>query len=239
MQATRSQLRLRSRLDARLELVDRAVRLPRLGITYDVCLPAAVAPLLAASHTDPPHPLPYWALPWPSGIALAEALLTGAGDVAGQRALELGCGLGITATASLCSGARLTVTDYASAALLLCRLNTLRNAGCAPRTLQLNWLCPRPVLFRLARQRFPLLLAADVLYDARDVAPLLDLMERLVAPHGSFWLAEPGRQTAARFVAAARGGGWRDEVTEHHGPWSDRLDQGVVVNVHRLQRAAG
>src|SRR3954471_19267186 len=52
---------------------------------------------------------PYWALAWPSGMALAETL---AGrDLAGRRVLELGCGLGLPSLVAAHRGAAVLATD--------------------------------------------------------------------------------------------------------------------------------
>lgn len=228
--------RLRTRLATQFKLVETRLTLPRSRVTYRVCLPDAVDPLLDAAADDPEQNLPYWAVTWPSGIALADTVLAERERFAGQRVLELGCGLGTTACAALAVGARLAVTDYAPAALLLCRLNALSNTGREPFTLQLNWRQPRPALFRLAQPPFPEVLAADVLYETRDVNPLLELVEWLVAPGGTLWLAEPRRAAAQQFLAAAAAHGWRDEVRQHAGPWSASEDMGAVVNIHRLRR---
>ena len=83
--------------------------------------------------------LPYWALLWPSGLALAEALLADPASAQGQRALELGCGLGVTAAVALALGAQLTISDLFDEALLFAEYNTRRCAGRAPATLLLNW----------------------------------------------------------------------------------------------------
>ncbi len=229
--------RLQQRLQAKFRLVDTLVKLPWSGITYDIAQPASIAPLLDAAVHDPEENVPYWAITWPSGVALADLILAHCDEFAGRRTLELGCGLGITATAAVATGARLCVTDYGTEALLLCRLNTLRNAGGQPDTLQLNWRQPRPALFALATPAYPTVLASDVLYESRDVEPLLELVERLVAPDGTLWLAEPGRDVARRFVAAALAHGWLDEARQHDGPWTDLEDTGIVVTVHRLRRA--
>jgi len=228
---------LQRRLQAKFTLVDTTVTLPWSSVSYCITLPAAIDPLLDAAVHDPEENVPYWAITWPSGIALADLILTRREEFAGRRVLELGCGLGITATAAIAVGARLCVTDYGPEALLLCRLNTLRNAGGQPDTLQLNWHQPRPVLFALATPAYPTILASDVLYESRDVKPLLELVERLVAPDGTLWLAEPGRDVARRFVAAAIAHGWRDEAQQHAGPWTDREDTGTTVTIHRLRRS--
>ena len=227
---------LHARLLQKFELAELSLTLPKTRATYRIYLPAAFDPLLDAAADDPEQNIPYWATTWPSGIALADVVLAERGRLDEQRVLELGGGLGITATAALTAGARLIVTDYAPEALLLCRLNTLQNTGHEPDTLQLNWRQPPAALFELARTPFPLVLAADVLYESRDVEPLLALVERLVAPEGMLWLAEPGRLTARRFVEAVVARGWLDDVTQHTGPWPDPADARVVVSVHRLRR---
>ncbi len=209
--------------------------LPESGRVYRLLQPADMDALLDAVEYDPEQNLPYWAEIWPSGIALGDLLEREPGLVGGARALEVGCGLGVTAIAALRAGADLLAADYAPEALVLCRANALANAGREPDTLQFNWRRPGPDLLDLAGAGFPVVLAADVLYESRDVDPLLALLGRLLAPGGALLLAEPGRPVAARFLDAARSGAWRVEtLARHAGPWPDPKDQGVVVGVHRL-----
>ncbi|HEX6287849.1 MAG TPA: methyltransferase [Herpetosiphonaceae bacterium] len=234
--AFRASARLMTRLAHKFRLIEQAVPLPQSGITYGIFQPATFDRLLTAAARDPEQQLPYWATIWPSGIALADLLLQHRRQLAGRRVLELGSGLGVTAAAALAAGAQIHVTDYSPETLLLCRLNTLRNVGLAPQTLRINWRQPSPPLLALARPRLPIILAADVLYEKRDVQPLLSLVEQLLAPDGVLWLAEPGRPPAQHFVETALASGWRDKLTQHVGPWPDPEDADVVVNVHRLQR---
>src|SRR4051794_40716975 len=121
----RHRAQLYSRLTNRFALARQPIVLSRSAIRLGIYRPAAFNPLLRAAAADPEDQLPYWALVWPSGIALADHLLNSAQSVAGHRVLELGCGLGITASAAMLAGADLSVTDYAATALLLCRLNAL------------------------------------------------------------------------------------------------------------------
>ena len=178
--------------------------------------------------------LPYWALVWPSGLALAEALMANPGAIQGMRALELGCGLGTTATATLTCGARLVVADCFAETLLFCRYNTLRNAGQQPRTLLLNWRTPTGREACLRHAPYDALLAADILYEQDDLEPLLDLVPRLLAPDGTFWLAEPGRRVSQAFVRVALERGWRDEPMAYERIWPTE-DKPVRVVVHRFQ----
>ncbi len=155
--------------------------------------------------------------------------------------MELGCGLGVTAIAALRAGADLLVTDYSPEALALCSLNALDQAGEQPKTLRVNWRDPGPTLRDAAGDGFPVVLAADVLYESRDVEPLLALVERVVAPGGELWLAEPGRPPAARFLESIRARGWIEESEQCSGPWPDPEDnrKGIVVTIHRLRPASG
>lgn len=213
------------------------VTLPRAGRRYAILRPTHTDRLLDRAATDPEQHLPYWSELWPSGIALADAIAKQPDVLRGRPILELGSGLGVTAIAALAAGADLLAADYSPESLRLCRLNALRNVGREPATLVLNWRKPEPALFERAGAGFPLVLAADVLYEGRDVEPLLALVGRLVAPGGLLWLAEPGRPVASRFLDAARGVGWRGTSRTHPGPWADPKDDWVVVGLHRLRRA--
>lgn len=230
---------LKAEIDAIGPLQESHLLLPRSGRTYEVLQPTDFDALLDRVVDDPEQNLPYWAELWPSGIALADHITLEPERVAGRRVLELGSGLGATAAAAIAAGADLTATDYSAESLLLCRYNTLRLTGREPATLRLNWREPNRRLFDLAGPGYPLVLAADVLYESRDVEPLLALTSRLVAPDGLLWLAEPGRPPAKRFLDAARDAGWRIESETHAGPWPDPKDAGVIVGLHRLQPPAG
>ncbi len=177
--------------------------------------------------------LPYWALLWPSGLALAEALLADPACAQGKRALELGCGLGVTAAVALVLGARLTISDLFDDALLFAEYNTRRCAGQAPATLLLNWRTPAGRERLLSAAPFDLLLAADVLYEPEDLEPLLALAPALLAPGAPFWLAEPGRKASRAFVATALARGWRDQPGVAERAWPPDGDVTRVV-VHRF-----
>ena len=216
-------------------LATECVTLPRSGKRYEITRPTDLDLLLDLVQNDPEQNLPYWSEIWPSGIALADAILATPEVVRDREVLELGAGLGISAIAALEAGARLIATDYAVDALTLCRLNTVRNTGRAPDLFRANWRVLE-ALDRCCRGGVPVVLATDVLYEARDVAPLLALLPRLIAPNGVFWLAEPGRPTAQTFLEATEAAGWRRTTIRHDGPWPDPKDAGVVVHVHSLQK---
>jgi len=194
--------------------------------------------LIDDAAADPEQNLPYWAELWPSGVALAAKIARDPAIEQGRRVLELGCGLGVTAIAALKAGADLLVTDYSPEALALCSLNALDQVGAQPKSLRVNWRDIGATLHGTVEGGFPVVLAADVLYEGRDLEPLLALVEHVVAPSGELWLAEPGRPPAARFLESIGTRGWADESEECSGPWPDPDDnrKGVVVTIHRLRR---
>lgn len=195
---------------------------------------------VAAGGHRPWH-IPYWATPWASGIAVAEAVVADPDPFRGRRVLELGCGLGITAMALAAAGANLVVVDVWPDTLAYCRYNASRHAGPSARvrTLLADW---REVdgQERLHHAgRFDVVVAADVLYEKEDVAPLLDLLPRLVTAGGVAWLAEPRRTTSQAFVDRAAAAGWRSTVTEvTRDPWP--ADAGrATVRIHRYSMIPG
>jgi predicted nicotinamide N-methyase len=195
-------------------------------------LPDAVA--------DPGRLLPYWAMIWPSGVVLAGVIAREPHRFRGNRVLELGPGVGVTAVAALQAGAELVVADSAPGALLLCALNARNQVGVAPRSLQVNWRYPSLALFAAAGDGFDVVLAADVLYEEDDVRPLIRLLERVLAPGGEIWLADPGRLPARRFVETLTRRGWSWHSEACASPWADPQEGTTgVVTVHRLRRPRG
>jgi predicted nicotinamide N-methyase len=139
--------------------------------------------------------LPYWAELWPSALALARTV---AGrSLRGARTLELGCGLGLPSIAAALAGGRVLATDWSKEAVAMTQANAERN-GAALDTLVCSWTEPGPLI---ERAPWDLVLASDVLYEARNADALLDLLPRL-GP--DVWLADPGRKPAARFLEQAR-----------------------------------
>ncbi len=213
------------------------IPIPGTSTRVEVARPADTDRLLDQIAADPEQNLPYWAEIWPSGIALAAAIARHPDRIQGRRVLELGSGSGITAAIAVaCSGA-VTVTDYAPEALLLTSLTCLQHCGREPdRALRLNWRDDLPNSLG-AEGPFDVVLGADLLYERRDIEPLLAVVNRLVAPDGALWLAEPGRTPARDFVRALSASGWDGESCSWDGPWPDAGDAGVTVRTHWLRRS--
>jgi predicted nicotinamide N-methyase len=72
---------------------------------------------------------PYWAYPWPGGLALARYLLDHRETVAQKRVLDLGAGGGLAAIAAMKAGARqATAIDVDPDAMAAIALNAEANA---------------------------------------------------------------------------------------------------------------
>ena len=133
--------------------------------------------------------LPYWAELWPAARALATALPD---KLSGVRVVELGCGLGVPSLVAAARGAVVTATDWAEDAVALLAENAAAN-GLELRAEVRDWRDPWP-------EEFDLALAADVLYEERNVRPLLARLREL-APEALVALA--GRPYEAEFLRLA------------------------------------
>ncbi len=139
--------------------------------------------------------MPYWADLWPSAQMLAQAILLNRWPM-GLRALEIGCGVGLPGVAALAQGFWVCFSDYDSAALRFAAENAIAN-GFHPceqfETLPLDWRVPPAGL------EVDLLLASDVIYETRNIEPLLGLIQSVLKPQGQCWLIDPNRPYQAQF----------------------------------------
>src|SRR3954470_310201 len=177
------------------ELVEEVVALPSAELR--VLRPRDSEELLDDEAFDREEFLPYWAELWPSGVALARDV--SARSLRGARTLELGCGLELPSIAAALAGGRVLASDWSQAAIDLAAQNAERS-GAELERLVCDWSQPRPLL---ERAPWDLVLAADVLYERRNVDVLLDLLPRLVDGQGEILLAAPGRQPEAAFLEGA------------------------------------
>jgi predicted nicotinamide N-methyase len=171
--------------------------------------------------------LPYWAQLWPSAIALARA--AAAARPAGKRVLALGCGLGLPSIAAALEGATVLATDWSADAVSFAAANASRNRV-GVRTAVCSWASPESLV---GESPWDLVLAADVLYEARNVDQLLDLLPRLVDGAGEVLIADPGRRPALRFLrdTGNAASGWLRRSTP------DRSFPQVTVHSLRRQLA--
>jgi predicted nicotinamide N-methyase len=203
-------------------LVSQSVELP--GGELRILQPEEAADLPDDGPVEWAPVAPYWAVLWRSGVALAREL---EGEPLGdRRVVELGCGLAVPSIAAARAGASVLATDVSPEALALAKRNA-RGNGVRIETAAIDWADPGaaagpvPGSGRVAgRDRFDLVVAADVLYERSAVAPLLSLLP-LLAPEA--WLADPGRPAAGAFL----------EQASRRWPVDTRVRG--VVRIHRLR----
>jgi SAM-dependent methyltransferase len=127
--------------------------------------------------------LPYWADLWPAARMLAKAILREPWDDHRARlgplhALEIGCGLGLPGVAALSRGLRVTFSDYDATALQFAADNAAVNGFDDFTTLPMDWRYPPEGL------QFPVILASDLIYELRNVDPVVALIKRVLHPDG-------------------------------------------------------
>jgi predicted nicotinamide N-methyase len=189
--------------------------------------PVSADELIDEEEFDRDERLPYWAELWPSALALARHL--SARDLAGARAIELGCGVGLPTILALARGASVLATDHYEAALDFTIYNAHTNVEREPRTVLLDW--REPDIEGVGT--FDLVLAADILYERKNAAALADLVPKLLAPGGEAIIADPRRDEASVFLEAMKGLGFEDAMEEITVEQDVR---GVKVLLHRLRR---
>lgn len=147
-----------------------------------------------AFHAD--EYMPYWAELWPSAQMLGEGLLQQVWP-AGTTALEIGCGVGLPGIVALSLGMHVIFSDYDATAVEFAAKNALNNGFKDFQTLPLDWRVP-PNL------QVPLILAADVIYEERNIPPLIAFIQAVLAPDGTCLLSDPDRSTRGGFCYALK-----------------------------------
>ncbi len=140
--------------------------------------------------------MPYWAELWPSAQMLGEALLQQDWPT-GCTALEIGCGVGLPGIVALSLGMRVIFSDYDATAVEFAARNAVRNGFENFETLPLDWRFPPDL-------QVPLILAADVIYEERNIAPLIAFIQAVLAPGGMCLISDPDRSTRGGFVYALK-----------------------------------
>jgi predicted nicotinamide N-methyase len=175
---------------------------------------------LREQEAEAGRPVPYWAHPWASGLALA----TDVGAAPPRRrahVLELGCGLALPSIVAARAGADVLASDGATDAVAFAAHSLALNDVDAT-VAHADWTQHGDVLARAGP--WDVVLAADVLYTAANVDAALRLLPRLLRRGGELRLADPDRAGARDFLAAAR-------ATFHL--WTRRAGD---VRLHTLRR---
>jgi len=133
--------------------------------------------------------LPYWADLWPAARMLAKAILREPWPAGAPlpHALEIGCGLGLPGIAALARGLRVTFSDYDATALRFAADNARANGFDNFDLLQMDWRFPP------RDRQFALILGSDLIYEMRNIEPLVHLIKTMLAPDGECLLTDQDR----------------------------------------------
>lgn len=137
---------------------------------------------------------PYWAEVWPASLALARWLCANRPEKPTGWARELGCGLGLVGVALAKLGWKIEATDYVEDALVFAAHNAQKNrVADTHRVAYLDWSNP-------VGRACECLVASDVVYEKKNHVYLNRVLRTLLEPGGRFYLSDPKRRPAERFV---------------------------------------
>jgi predicted nicotinamide N-methyase len=148
---------------------------------------------------------PLFGLAWPSGMALA-ARLAQREVRAGERILEIGCGLALPSLVGHRRGADITASDCHPLAAGFLRAN-LRLNGLAPMDYRHGqWNVPVRERVRggahrgsVVRGRFDLIIGSDLLYERDAPGGLAAFIGHHASAQSQVWIVDPDRSNRAAF----------------------------------------
>ena len=172
---------------------------------------------------------PLFGLLWPSGAQLA-AQLAAHRVTAGERILEIGCGLGLASLVGHRRGADVTASDcHPLAGGFL--LENLRLNSLAPMKYRHgHWSASAPQRqhalddgLRALRGRFDLIIGSDLLYERDEFGLLARFIGRHAAPGAQVWIVDPDRGNRPAFN--------RHMAAQGFALHEERLDQAAAPDL--------
>jgi predicted nicotinamide N-methyase len=148
---------------------------------------------------------PLFGLLWPSGSLLA-ARLAARPVAAGERILELGCGLGLASLVGHRRGADVTASDCHPLAGSFLAENLRLNELAPMKYRHGHWSASAPQQqharddgLHALRGRFDLIIGSDLLYERDEAGSLARFIARHAAPGARVWIVDPDRGNRAAF----------------------------------------
>ena len=160
----------------------------------------------ADNHPNDVDLIPYFADLWPSARALAEHLVTRYTSLAGERVLELGCGLGLPSIIAARLGATVTASDYHPCNARFLQRNAQTNSV-EIEYLSMDWNQPA------SDHKYDLILGSDLLYDRRHVPAMVHCATSHATPDATILLADPGRDALQETVDCFHDLGYTSTLT--------------------------
>jgi predicted nicotinamide N-methyase len=137
----------------------------------------------------------------------------------GLHALEIGCGLGLAGVVALSRGLRVTFSDYDATAVEFAARNARINGYTNFDTLVMDWNHPPEGL------KVRVLLASDLVYETRNVPPIVSLIKRILAEDGVALVTDQDRIPSAllRELLQREGLPFTTQMLRAGEPGGDRL----------------
>ena len=176
--------------------------------------------------------MPYWAYLWPGALLLLGEAARPPRRIgrAGTRALEIGCGLGLSGLVAVSLGLNVCFTDHDRTAFDYIEASARAN-GFDPSsysTALLDWRDP-------PAERYPLILGADVTYERRLVPLVAGVVAAMLEPGGLALITDPNRVAASGFDWALSSLGLTVEAVSA-ATSSDEFGQ-VQGTIYRIRHA--
>jgi len=133
--------------------------------------------------------MPYFGVVWPSAEKLLVKMLSLREQFEDKRILDLGCGVGVCGILAAKFGAKVTFFDWEERAIEIVK-----------KTLDLNELDSKNHQFVSGDWRqdfeigdFDIIFGVDVLYEARNLDPVLNFASKYLKSNGQLWVIDPQR----------------------------------------------
>ena len=176
--------------------------------------------------------IPYWTEIWPSSLVLGSWLYSHRDELAGRPALDMGCGIGLTALIGSWLGARVIGMDYEPEALRYARINAEHNRIPQPCWVVMDWRKPA-----VKRHGLRFVWGGDIMYEQRFAAPVMDFLEYALAGEGVAWFAEPSRTVYDTFRTALLNRRWSGKcVWEKSIPALYPQERPVPVRIWEIRK---
>jgi predicted nicotinamide N-methyase len=176
--------------------------------------------------------MPYWAELWPAARMLAKVVAR-EGWPRNLEVLEAGCGLGLPGIVALSRGHRVTFSDYDATALRIAASNARLNGLDNFQTLHMDWRRPPGDL------RVPIILAADLIYEIRNIESLVEFIRQVLVSDGFCLLADQDRIPAHLLpdTLAAAGLQYAAQTVRVGEPGGRRV-KGTLYRISHAQRSS-
>jgi predicted nicotinamide N-methyase len=217
---------LRKDLERRFRTARRVVQLG--GRDVELLSPANADDLISEDDYVKDERLPYWADLWPSSQILAREVREM--RLAGERVLELGCGLGLVAIGAALAGGAVTATDYYEDAVQFATLNVFEATGTTIDARMVDWTAMPSDL-----GRFDVVLTSDVLYEPRYAGLVAGAITATLRRGGEAIVADPGRIACPDFLTECRGRGLVVSDATPHAYEEGEIRQ--TITLYRLRWA--